>query len=447
MKADICIIGAGAGGLSVAAGAAQMGARTVLIEAGEMGGDCLNTGCVPSKALLHAGKAGMGWEAAQAHVRHAIAAIAPHDSQARFEGLGVEVLRGFARFTGRDRLRVGDTELRARRFVIATGSRPFIPPIPGLDGVPYLTNETLFGLEQKPKHLLILGAGPVGVEMAMAHVAQGCRVTLIDAAQALGREDPDAAALVLARLREAGVTLHENTRVGAVRAGITLETDAGEITGTHLLVATGRVPVVEGLGLEAAGVRTTPQGIAVDARLRTSNRRIYAIGDVTGGAQFTHVAGYQAGVVLRSAMFGLRARVRTDHIPRVTYTAPELAQVGLTESQARAAHPGVEVFRVEVAGNDRAVTAGDTTGFLKLMVVRGRPMGVTIVADDAGEQIALWALALANRLKLSAIAGTVLPYPTRAEISKRAAGAWFSPRLFESPIIKRVVRAVQRLVP
>ena len=451
IETDICVIGAGSGGLSVAAGAVQMGARVVLVEAGEMGGDCLNTGCVPSKALLHAGKAGGGWAAAHVHVRETIAAIAPQDSVERFEGLGVHVLKGFARFTSPREVEVGAARIMARRFVLATGSRPFVPGIPGLDALPYLTNETIFDLAQRPTHLVVLGGGPVGIEMAQAHHRLGARVTVVEAGRALGREDPEAAVLVLETLRQKGIEIIEDapvTAAGTHAEGFALDTAKGEIVGSHLLVATGRAPSVDGMGLDTAGIETTAQGIATDARLRTTNRRVYAIGDVTGGPGFTHVAGYQAGVVVRSALFGLPARARTDHIPHAIYTTPELAQVGLTEAEARAAHgDALEVVRADLAGNDRAIATDQTAGFLKVMVVKGRPVGATLVGNDAGEQIAVWALAVSARLKMSAIAGTVLPYPTMAELSKRAAGAYFSPRLFDNLWVKRVVRTAQRLLP
>lgn len=449
---DICVIGAGSGGLSVAAGAVQMGARVVLIEAGEMGGDCLNTGCVPSKALLHAARAGMDWEAAHAHLRATIAAIAPHDSVERFEGLGVRVIKGEAAFTDPREVTVTGQTIRARRFVVATGSRPAVPPIPGLEGVPYLTNETIFSLPTRPDHLLILGAGAIGLEMAEAHRRLGCAVTLVEAAEALAREDAEARALVLEAMRSRGVRIEEHAPVAQVRqtdGGVALVTEDGRsFTSSHLLVATGRTPAVDGLGLERAGVAHGRGGIEVNDRLRSTNRRVYAIGDVTGGAQFTHVAGYEAGVVLRALMFGLPAKARTDHISRALYTAPELAQVGMTEGEARTKYgDGLEVLRSDFSGNDRSIATGQTEGFLKVMAVRGRPVGATLVGADAGEQIAPWALALSARLKLSALAGTVLPYPTRAEISKRAAGAYFTPRLFDNQTVKRIVRLVQRLLP
>ncbi len=452
VRADLCVIGAGAGGLSVAAGAAQMGARVVLLEGGEMGGDCLNHGCVPSKALLHAGRAGMGWQAARAHVAQTIAAIAPHDSQARFEGLGVRVIRAYGAFASRDVVEAGASRIRARRFVIATGSSPFVPPIAGLERVPYETNETIFRLAERPGHLLVIGGGPIGMEMAEAHRALGCEVTVLEGARALGREDPELAARVIEAERARGIAIEEGVLAAEVRgrAGVieVVAEDGRTFAGTHLLVAVGRRANTARLGLEAAGVETTRTGIRVDASLRTSNRRIYAIGDVAGGGQFTHLAGYHAGVVLRSALFGLPARARAAHIPRATYTDPELAQVGLSEAEARAAHGDrLEVVRFDFAGNDRAVATGQTGGLVKAMVVRGRPVGVSIVGPGAGDLIALWALVLANRLKMSHVAAMVAPYPSMGETARQLAGAYFAPRLFESARVKGIVRFVQRFLP
>jgi pyruvate/2-oxoglutarate dehydrogenase complex dihydrolipoamide dehydrogenase (E3) component len=466
---DICVIGAGSGGLSVAAGAVQMGARVVLIEAGEMGGDCLNAGCVPSKALIAAANAAqaqrrgfrgvapqepqVAFDAVKDHVAAVIAEIAPFDSQERFEGLGCTVIRAWARFTAPDRVQAGDTTIRARRFIIATGSRPFVPSIMGVDSVPYLTNETIFALRARPAHLLVIGGGPIGMEMAQAHRRLGSAVTVIEGDRALGREDPEMAAPVLAALRAEGVVIREGQGVvrlagtdGAVE--VTLA-DGTSLTGSHILMAVGRRVAVEDMGLEAAKIAHDRKGVTVDASLRsTTNRRVYAVGDAAGGPQFTHVAGYHAGVVVRQAVLGLPARARSDHIPRATYTVPELAQVGLTEAEARRAHGArLGVIRLDLAQNDRAVAQGHGPGLLKLMVVRGRPVGVSITAPQAGELIAPWALMLAHRLKLSALTGAVLPYPTLSELSKRAAGAYFSPRLFGNPWVKRVVRVVQRLLP
>ena len=463
---DLCVIGAGSGGLSLAAGAVQMGARVVLVEAAAMGGDCLNTGCVPSKALLAAGKAAQAmrvgaqfgvtpaepvvdFAAAKDHVQRVIARIAPVDSQERFEALGVHVIRAWGRFVSPTELQAGEDVIVARRFVVATGSHPLVPDVPGLAAVPYLTNETVFALRERPEHLIILGGGPIGMEMAQAHRRLGCAVTVLQRSRVLGRDDPEAAALVLTRLRAEGVVVHEGAGVTAVSGAVTVTlADGRVISGSHLLVASGRVPAIAGLNLNAAGIKTGAKGVVVDARLRTTNRRIYAIGDVAGGLQFTHVAGYQAGIVLRQVVLGLPARMRADHIPWVTYTDPELAQVGPTEAEARARHgAALTVVRADFHHNDRAITEAQDAGFLKVMVVKGRPVGATAVGHGAGEVITLWALVLSQRLKISAIAGMVAPYPTYGEVSKRAAGAYFTPRLFDSPMIKRVVRAVQRWLP
>jgi pyruvate/2-oxoglutarate dehydrogenase complex dihydrolipoamide dehydrogenase (E3) component len=469
IETDICIIGAGSGGLSVAAGAVQMGARVVLIEAGEMGGDCLNAGCVPSKALIAAAKHAhamttgavfgitpatpqIDFAAVKDHVAAVIAGIAPIDSQARFEGLGVRVIRDWARFTGPDVVEAGGSRIRARRFVVATGSRPAVPPIEGLADVPYLTNETIFAGRDRPDHLLIIGGGPIGMEMAQAHCRLGCKVTVIEGAKAFGHDDPEAAAVVLARMRAEGVEVLEGaqvTRVTGAAGAIEVEIrDGRRVAGSHLLVAVGRKVSVQGMGLEAAGVEFTGKGVTVGADLRSSNRRVYAIGDAAGGLQFTHVAGYHAGIVIRQMLFGLPAKASMGHIPWATYTDPELAQVGLTEAQARHQHgPSLKVLRADFAENDRAQTGRDTAGFIKVMVVKGRPVGATIVGAQAGELIGLWAMALAAKVKMSAIAGTVLPYPTLGEVSKRAAGAYFSPKLFDNPWVKSVVGLVQRFLP
>jgi len=468
IKTDICVIGAGSGGLSVAAGAVQMGARVVLIEAGEMGGDCLNSGCVPSKALIAAAKAAeaqrRGFRGVAAHppqvdfgmvkdhVAAVIAQIAPVDSQDRFESLGCTVIRAFARFTSDRDVQAGDHIIRARRFVIATGSRPFVPPIPGAEKTPYLTNETIFDLRDRPDHLIVIGGGPIGVEMAQAHRRLGCKVTVVEGAKVLGREDPELAAVVTAHLQAEGISLIEGQGVVRLSGGpgaveVTLA-DGRQVTGSHILMAVGRKVALDGLNLDAAGIAHTPKGVTVNASLRSSNRRVYAVGDAAGGLQFTHVAGWHAGIVIRQIVLGLPAKADPRAIPRATYTDPELAQVGLTETEAQQAHgSALTVLRADFAHNDRALAEAKSTGLIKLMVVKGRPVGASIVGPQAGELIGFWALALGARLKMSAIAGMIAPYPTLGEVSKRAAGAYFSPKLFGSPVLKRVVRFVQRWVP
>lgn len=464
IDADICVVGGGSGGLSVAAGASQMGARVVLIEAGKMGGDCLNYGCVPSKSLIAAGhhaeavrrggafgiRAGepeVDPVAVRDHVRGVIAAIAPTDSVERFEGLGVRVIKAHATFTGPDEIAAGDHRIRAKRFVVATGSRAAVPPIPGLDGVSYMTNETIFDLDARPEHLIVIGGGPIGCELAQAHRRLGAAVTILEAFDILPRDDPEAADVVRRRLLAEGISIHEQAKVSSVTGGggavrVTIENGDSrrEITGSHLLLATGRRSNIESLDLETAGIATAKGHIEVDVRLRTSNRRVYAIGDVAGGPQFTHVAGYHAGIVIKNALFRLPAKVDYAALPWVTFTDPELAQVGLTEAQARERHGKVGVLRWAFHENDRAQAERRTEGFVKAIVAgRGRIVGATVVGAHAGELVQPWVLAIARGMKARHIAEIIAPYPTLGEASKRAAGSYFTPALF-SPRTRRIVR-------
>lgn len=450
---DICVIGAGSGGLSVAAAAAAFGVEVVLIEKGLMGGDCLNYGCVPSKALLAAAKAAAGNRAqdrfgihsegleidfarANDHVRSVIAAIEPHDSQERFEGLGVTVLREAARFTDETTVEAGDVRIRARRFVVATGSTALVPPIPGLDEVPFLINETLFELREAPAHLAIIGGGPIGLEMAQAHRRLGAQVTVFEAAKSLGKDDPELAGIVLQSLRDEGIEILEETaveRVAAADGGVkifakTAEGTTRETEASHLLVAAGRAPNVDNMGLEAAGISFDRKGIKVDSGLRTTNRKVYAIGDVAGGLQFTHVAGYQAGLVIRSILFRMPVKMDNATVPWVTYTSPELGHIGLTEAEARQAHGGrVKVLSAEYDGNDRAQAEGLTKGRLKLIAgPGGRLLGADIVGAQAGEILNLLSLALSKKMTMKDLAGFIAPYPTLGELVRRAAISYYA---------------------
>ncbi len=466
---DLCIIGAGSGGLSVAAGAAQMGASVVLIEKAEMGGDCLNFGCVPSKSLIAAAAAAdsvrradrfgvraggptVDYRRVHDHVHAVIAAIAPHDSQARFEGLGVTVIRAAARFVAPRRVEAGDHQVAARRFVVATGSAPAVPPIPGLDSVPFHTNETIFATTVLPAHLIVIGGGPIGMELAQAYRRLGSRVTVVEAFAALGKDDPELARVVSDAVVRDGVALYQQTRLlrvervaGGVAAVVADGSGARRIEGSDLLVAAGRRPVTDGLGLAEAGIAFTGKGITVDAALRTTNRRVYAIGDVAGGLQFTHMAGHHAGVVLRNALFRLPAKVERRAIPWVTYTAPELAQVGLTEAAARERYGTIRVLRAAFSDNDRARAELSAEGLVKVVTTgRGRVLGAGIVGPHAGELIQLWVLAVAQGLGIGAIAGMIAPYPTLGEASKRAAGAFYTPTLF-GPRSRWLVRALRLL--
>src|SRR6516164_6804186 len=459
MAPDLCVIGAGSGGLAVAAGAAQMGAEVALVERAAMGGDCLNFGCVPSKSLLAAAHIADLWRhgtalgiayarphidfaAVAESVQRVIAEIAPNDSVERFEGFGVRVLRAEARFTSPRTVRAGDVEIRPRRFVIATGSQPAIPPIRGLDEVRYLTNESIFANRQLPEHLIVIGGGPIGIEMAQAHRRLGARVTVLDVGPLLPRDDPELSAVLAERLWSEGIVGRPGVEIAEVeRAGQVIRVESGEqISGSHLLIAAGRRPTVEALDLAAAGIASTAKGITVDARLRTTNRRVFAIGDVAGGPQFTHVALYHAGIVIWNALFRIPAKVDYRALPWVTYTDPELAQVGLTEAEARAIERASRVLRWRFVENDRAQTERETEGMVKVVTrANGRILGTSILGAGAGDLILPWALAISQKLKIGALANLIVPYPTRGEASKLAAGSYYTPTLF-SARTRRLVR-------
>ena len=468
IRTDICVIGAGSAGLSVAAGASQMGADTVLIERGRMGGDCLNYGCVPSKALLaaahtaqtirEAGRFGVNghepavdFAAVHRHVHGVIGAIAPNDSQERFEGLGVKVIRAAARFTGPGTVEAGGHEITARRFVVATGSAPMIPPIPGLDAVPYLTNETIFERQVQPAHLIVVGGGPIGIEMAQAFRQLGSQVTVIERDTILPKDDPELVEVVRRSVIKAGIDLREGARlagVGPSGNGIAAILDEGNgdirLDGSDLLIATGRRANVDGLGLDAAGIAFDARGIRVDARLRTTNPKIFAMGDVRGGYQFTHAAAYDAGIVIRNALFRMPAKADYRALPWVTFTDPELAQVGLTEAQGRDSRGDIRVLRWGFHENDRAQAERRTDGLAKIVTDRrGRVLGAGIVGAHAGELIQPWVLAIANKMKVGALANIIAPYPTFGEVNKRAAGSHYVPTLF-SERTRRVVRFLAR---
>ena len=470
IKCDICVIGAGSGGLSVAAGASQMGAKTVLIEKGKMGGDCLNTGCVPSKSLIaasHAAEAirnsgrfgvnghepSIDFARVNDHVHSVIAGIAPHDSVERFEGLGVQVIKETAKFVGRNEVEAGGKRIRARRFVVATGSSAAVPPIPGLDGVSYMTNETVFELRERPEHLIVIGGGPIGAELAQAHRRLGSEVTILEMFRILGRDDRDAAEVVRKRMAAERIAMLEGISItGVAKKGngiaVTIEKDGEQktVSGSHLLVAAGRRANVEGLGLEAAGIEYSPKGITVDARLRTTNKKVFAIGDVAGGLQFTHVAGYHAGIVIRNALFSLPAKADKAVVPWVTYTDPEIAHVGLTEAEARKSHgDGIKVLTWSFEENDRAQAEQETEGLVKVVVgPKGRILGATIAGPHAGELLQPWVLAITQKLKIGAMANIIAPYPTLGEVNKRVAGSYYTPSLF-SERTRRVVGWLQML--
>ena len=465
-KTDLCIIGAGWGGLSLAAGAAQMGARVVLIERGKMGGDCLNYGCVPSKALLAAGQvahqaqngrdfgirrseATISYRAVHTHIHDVIEGIAPHDSVERFESLGVKVVKGRAQFINAHQVKVGNKTFNARYFVIATGSSAAIPSIPGLADVDYMTNENIFDLTRAPRHLVIIGGGPMGVEMAQAHRRLGSDVTLIEAQRLLPNCDHELAEIIAGNLRAEGTRLIENTlitqisrRKNQIIVHIADGKSVRDIEASHLLVATGRTPNIDELELDKANIAYQPGGIKVDDRLRTSNKRIYAIGDVIGGHQLTHAAGYHAGIVLRNTLFRFPAKADETAMPHVVYADPELAEVGMDEATARQHYAKLRVLKWPFQENDRARAERDTKGLVKVIVTpKGRIVGAGIAGKNAGDLLAPWVLSMQQGLPISAMAGLNAPYPTRGEASKRAAGAFYTPTLY-GKWMQRLVRFI-----
>jgi pyruvate/2-oxoglutarate dehydrogenase complex dihydrolipoamide dehydrogenase (E3) component len=471
MKADLCIIGAGSAGLSAAAGAAQLGLRVVLFEKGEMGGDCLNWGCVPSKSLIAAAKAAQSareggrlgvqatpqvdWPKVKAHVKGVIAKIAPHDSQQRFEGLGVTVLCEAARFLDRRTVISQSARVRARRFVVATGSYPIAPDIAGLRNAPFLTNETVFDLDELPKRLIVLGGGAIGVELGQAFRRLGAEVVIVEAARVGGGADREAADIVIAKLRSEGAEIFEGWKASAVSSApgqiaVRIGSDQGAeriVEGSHLLVAVGRAPALQGLDLDKAGVAYDRKGIKTSQTLRTTNPRIWALGDCAGRGFFTHAAGWHASAFVRNALFKATAAVDSLPIPNVVYSDPEIAQIGLTEAEAieRFGVPAIKVVRWSFEENDRALCEGDASGFVKIVTGKGgRILGSTIVGAEAGDLIAPIALAMSAKLPIRSLTNPVLPYPTRSEAWKRAAGAYFTPLLF-SDRTRALVRVLQSI--
>ena len=463
IRVDLCVIGAGSGGLSVAAAAAQLGVSVVLVERHKMGGDCLNYGCVPSKALIatarrahamrSAGPFGIApvdpkidHSAVRDHIHGVIEAIAPNDSVERFTGLGVKVIHAAGHFVTRDTLQAGEHRIKARHFVIATGSSPAIPAIPGLDRAPFFTNETIFDNREKIGHLIIIGGGPIGLELAQAHLRLGSRVTVIEAQQCLSKDDPELSGIALSRLRAEGLDIRQHTKVLQVDgSGRSIEAHLSSgnveetVQGTHLLVAAGRVPTTAGLNLEAAAIKYDKRGIKVNKKLKTSNRRVYAIGDVIGGAQFTHIANYHAGIVIRRALFRLAARTDETIFPWITFTDPELAHVGLTEEQVRKLHGRVKVYRWPYHENDRAQAERATTGLVKVVTdAKDRIRGASIVGEQAGELIQMWSLAISQGLTIRAMTQWISPYPTLSEINKRAAFGYYATAAAK-PLVRKVI--------
>lgn len=452
---DICVIGGGAAGLVVAAAAAAIGAKVVLIEKDRLGGDCLYYGCVPSKTLLHsahlaqqmrdAGRFGLDavtpkieLARVMARVQEVIKGIEPNDSPERFRSLGVEVLMDQGHFVNKHTFMLVDRAIRARHFVIATGSRPRIPDLTGLDQVPYHSNETIFQQTEPVQQLIILGGGPIGVEMAQAFVRLGSEVSLVTRDQhLLPREDVDMASVVEDQLKADGVHISFKSEVrqisgqaGNIQMTICADGADTQIKGSHLLLATGRQSNTEDLGLDQAGVITTARGIEVDRRLRTRNKRIFACGDVVNQHQFTHMAEHMAGVVIRNALFHLPARVETRVVPWCTFTRPELARVGLSEAEARQQSIAHRIYRFPVGDIDRARTDGITQGLIKIIASpKGVILGAAIVCDQAGELIHEYVLAMAKKMNLAELSSVIHIYPSLAQINRRVADQMLKEKL------------------
>jgi len=462
---DLGIIGGGAAGLTVASGAAQLGARTLLVEKeAALGGDCLHYGCVPSKTLIKTAHVyhlmkngprfglpaftppGVDFRQVSARINSVISTIQEHDSVARFCKLGARVEFGNPMFTDEHAIALGGKTISARAWVIATGSSPDIPTIEGLATTPYLTNRDLFSLDTLPSSMIILGCGPVAVEMAQAFCRLGTKVTVVQrSGQILSKEDRDMADIVQQALKEEGVTFFLNTttvRVGDLgrEREVVVKDAAGEtrrLTTEAILVALGRAANVAGLGLEKIDIPCDHNGIAVNSYLRTNHRHIYAAGDVIGGHQFTHVAGYEGGVVLRNAVFHLPQKADYSLVPWCTYTHPALASIGLNEKRAKKAGIEYTIWSEEFTNNDRGLAEGESVGRIKLLLDRrGKPLGVQIIGPQAGELLGEWVAAMNGGLGLAKIASAIHPYPTLGEINKRVAGAVFAKKIFSAPVRK-----------
>jgi pyruvate/2-oxoglutarate dehydrogenase complex dihydrolipoamide dehydrogenase (E3) component len=463
---NLVVLGAGTAGLVTAAGAAGLGAKVALVEKKLMGGDCLNVGCVPSKALLRAARAAadvrsageygvrappgvtVDFLAVMERMRRLRAQISPHDSARRFQELGVDVFLGEGRFTAPDTIEVAGQSLRFKKAVIATGGRPAAPPIPGLAGAGYLTNESVFSLTELPRRLAVIGAGPIGCELSQAFARFGSEVFLIEALHGiLPKEDADAAEIVKQALFRDGIKLMccgKELRVSKTTNGkrltVASHDEHYDLTVDEILVGAGRAPNVEGLGLEAAGVAYDKSGVKVNDRLRTSNRHVYAAGDVCSRYQFTHAADALARIVIQNALFLGRARASALTMPWCTYTDPEVAHVGLYEHEAQEQGIPVQTFVQKMEEVDRAILDGETEGYVKVHVRKGKEqiLGATMVARHAGEMISELTLAIVGRLGLKTLARTIHPYPTQAEAIKKVADAYNRTRL--TPFVQWLFR-------
>lgn len=462
---DVIVIGGGAAGLTAAGGCALFGLKVALIEGNKMGGECLNNGCVPSKAIITAAKRAqeareekrygitlappqVEWAGVHKHIHDAIAHIEPHDSPETFEEMGCEVLLGRATVTGRQTVEVNGRTLKAPRIVIATGSEPFVPPIEGLDSVPYLTNENLFELTEQPEHLVIIGGGVIGMEMAQSFRRLGSEVTVIEPGQPMARDDRDSVQVVVDVMKDEGVRFVQGkaAKVEGSAGTITVHTDGGDaVTGSHLLVAVGRKARVSGYGLEELGMKLDKNGIKVDARRRTSVKGIYAIGDCRDGPRLTHVSGYEGSNVALEITTGIPTKVDWKALPWCTYTEPEVAQIGMTEEDARTEFgEKITVVKEAFADNERAIAEDSTKGHMKVMFKGKKVIGASICGKNAGELLLPFTQTITGKSSTFALGSAIISYPTRSEISKAAAFSAWEPTVFGS-LPKKYVGLVAKL--
>jgi pyruvate/2-oxoglutarate dehydrogenase complex dihydrolipoamide dehydrogenase (E3) component len=460
---DLCVIGAGPGGLAAASAAAAFGISVVLVERGSMGGQSLNAGSLPSKALLaaakrvhdiksawsfgvKAGDVSVNHRAVMEHVQSATEAMAANVSPERYNGLGVEIIKAGAQFKDADTVEAGGYEIKARRFIIAAGSAPLVPPVPGLERIPYFTNETIFSHIHRIPHLIVIGGGSPGVELAQAYRRLGSDVTIVAPGPMLPRDDPELRAHLLKHLTGEGIRVLENARIERVepfgnnlQAVFAMLGKSYSVEGSHLLLAAGRAPAVAGLNLEAAGIKYSERGIAVSASLRTANRKVYAIGDVTGEWELQHAAEHHAAIAINNALFRLPLRAQHATMPWVTYTDPEVAHVGMTEEAARARYGRLTILRWPYGENARAHSARQTSGFLKIIASgRGKILGAGIVGTQAGELIQMWSLAMQKGISLRNMSSIIPPALTLAEMNKSAAETYFIP-FAQSPLLRRII--------
>ncbi|MFT7433369.1 MAG: pyruvate/2-oxoglutarate dehydrogenase complex dihydrolipoamide dehydrogenase (E3) component [Alphaproteobacteria bacterium] len=440
---DIIIIGAGSAGLTMAAVSANLGHKVALIEGHKMGGDCLNYGCVPSKALLaQAKQKTTDFKQVKTAIKNAIDTIAPHDSVERFESLGCDIYQENTYFKNDQTVVVGNNEITAKRFVIATGASTFIPPIAGLNDVHYLTNENIFELDTCPKHLIIVGGGAIGIEMAFAYINLGAEVTLLEVSHSiLPQSNKDAVNILRDKLKNLGVRIIERAEISAVKNDdkqISMQLEGEKISGSHLLIATGRKANIDHLQLEHAGIEFTAKGINVDKTLRTNKKHIYAIGDCSSKYQFTHVASFEASLVIKRSLFGLfHSKINYNAVPKVIYTNPELAETGISEKEVLEQYDASDIRIIKVLYSDvhRAICDNKTTGFAKVITTKkGYILGACIIGEAAGELITPWTTLIAHKRKISDLSSVTVPYPSYSEINKQVASAFYKDSFYSEKV-------------